>query len=186
MKIYLTANGIHQQDIYVLIFKDTSEFIKQTYDNIISRLQPIQIPYNIGSIETRMILADYTEDDFLIPEKILQKYEIIRTEHGADEDKYLEQITNLCYKKDIIEHVFIYNGPHIMNDELKTFYIQNFNTLLKINNSIIFNNISNSNTLIKTSKSLYSLNMTYLQASFRVNIDCVSEYKFFYTKIINL
>jgi hypothetical protein len=211
MKIYLKTIGI-QPDIYVLIFKDTIAFITKTYDNIIKiklryGLQPTLVnlllpvsPQEEASLlkleQSVMILADYTEEDFLVPEKILQKYEIIRTGFATRDvvppAKAVPSGTilseNLCYKKDIIEHVLIYNGLHKMNDELKIFYIQNFNTLLKINNSIIKNNISNSNTLIKTSKSLYSLNMTYLQEAISpgVNIDCVSEYKVFYNKIINL
>ena len=220
MKIYLKTIGI-QPDIYVLIFKDTIAFITKTYDNIIkiklrSELQTTLVNLPLHVEQSVMILADYTEEDFLVPEKILQKYELIRTDFSAG--TILSE--NLCYKKDIIEHVLIYNGLHKMNDELKTFYIQNFNTLLKINNSIIKNNISNSNTLIKTSKSLYALNMTYLNevmssgvqfvpriyphpllsipkgadtgtsdtSSLKeaLNIDCVSEYIFFYNKIINL
>lgn len=128
-----------------VIITDVLKYLyKKYYKNLYDEDRIYDIKNNI-----KIIPPIYTENTFLIPEKILELINSI-------ENKLVVEMVEF---KEIVETVLLYNGEYKLPENLKKQYIENFSDILDIKHK---NRLVDIKTLIETTRSIYSQNVKYV------------------------
>lgn len=159
---------------YDLIYKNTIKKINKTFNEKFKKLEDKKIDYQISDQFTHLRTSPYDEQTFLIPDIILNLL------HKNDKD-----ITDLSEYKHIIERVLLNQGIFKLSDKHKSYYLDNFQKLLRINSLVMQNNTANIITLYNTTRSLYETDksklVTNLQKKKSKKRNCVNAEKYLVT-----
>lgn len=105
------------------------------------------IVYTINGDYSSLKQAQYTEETFLLPERIL---DITKIYDNNDLSDY----------KNIVQLVLLNKDKYELPDRYRTLYLENFKRLLRIKSINMKNNNANIKTLVYLSKVIYSDNLT--------------------------
>lgn len=154
MKNFLSSENIILRQ-YDNLYRNTIYFIITTYDKLIQKytrqLPTPLLSYEIIGDYSKLQIADYTQESFLLPDFILEK---IREYKQYD----IKDIVN----KKIIKEIILYGGPHKLPDTLLSLYSDHFRELLNIDELTAMNNIANKITLLNTTNEIYLQNLTQI------------------------
>lgn len=152
MMHFLEIAGIDSEyydGIYTRMFK----FLKRTYEKLLKSAETTDISYTIDTPDDKLVPAPYTNETFMMPDKILE----LLYEHKHNND-YID----LSDYKDIIIRTLLYKGQFSVTSDRRTYYLSNFSRLFETNGIAMKSNAANTKTLISTAKRVYSTDAEWL------------------------
>lgn len=175
MMYFLQRNNIDSAK-YEKIFEDTMRFLHKVYMTKIDTVVESDISYEIYGNFEQLTQAPYTEDTFLIPEKILQ----------ISQEYFNTQYIDLSEYQDIITMILVYRGKYVLKPKDREYYLDNFSRLLSIDTLTMKNNTANVNTLNTLVKRIYQEDIDHLQVQSPEEGDCsaIKNYLSIYSQLL--
>jgi serine/threonine protein kinase len=175
MMFFLERNKI-DSDQHEKIFEETMRFLRHVYQQKIDTLEEEDIDYTISGEFKQLILAPYTEETFLDPQKIKQLITPVKD-------------TDLSEYKEIIELILLNRGTYQLNDKDREYYLNNFKILLNTSALNMKNNSSNSKTLSLMAEEIYKEDADKLKtiiSKVKENCEDANEYLEIYNQFKTL
>ena len=155
MNLFLELEGIDSTH-YERLFVETMRFLNKVYHNKIDKIEDEDVIYDISKEFDILIPASYTEETFLLPNKV--KTMLSPTEEDTDLSDF----------KEIIEMILLNEGTYKLRNKDRAHYLKNFDRLFQTKTLNMKNNSANNKTLLMLSKKIYSKDREFLD--FQLNI----------------
>lgn len=163
-------------DIYEQIFAETMSFLERVYRKQIDNSEEKEVEYpETNATSKNIVRAPYTEETFLVPQKILEL--LNDTSDSNDLSEY----------KEIIEMILLNKGVYKLTDKHRDYYLANFDNLLRASSLNMKNTNANKKTLLSIAPIIYKEDKQKIELKitpFTVTCDSVKEYLELYKKII--
>jgi serine/threonine protein kinase len=159
---------------YEDVYKDFMSFLERVYKKKIKTVKEKKIKYVVGNFND-FIQAQYTEETFLDPEKILSLIKNDSVDLSEDLSEY----------KEIIEIILLNTGLYKLSDKDKKYYLKRFDKLLDTNSLKMKNNSANKKTLKLMAHKVYEEDKTQLESTLKKTCDYTDMYIELYNQCIN-
>jgi serine/threonine protein kinase len=150
MMFFLEREGIDTTP-YERIFTETMRFLHKIYQTKIDTTEEEDVVYDISGEFENLQPAPYTEETFLLPDKVLKLLAPV-------------DYTDLSDYKEIIEMILLNQGIYQLRDKDRVHYLKNFANLLRTSALNMKNNSANVQTLQVLSKKIYTEDRAALEA----------------------
>jgi serine/threonine protein kinase len=150
MKHFLEREKIDRRK-YEKIYTDTMKFLRKIYTEKIDTYEEQDVVYDVSG---RLPSIAYTEETFLIPEKVYELYTMAKAD-VTDED--------LSEYREMVEMILLNRGVYTLRDTHRLYYLKNFAKLLSMDSLNMKVGGADRKTLIHVAEQLYSRNLDMLR-----------------------
>jgi hypothetical protein len=171
MLTFMTRYNINPEP-YQKFYINAMEFIDIVYKNKITSTEEKNIEYILDHEFKNLESSSYTEETFLLPQKII---ELLK--------QHTNTYTDLTDYKDIIQLIIVNKGTYQLTDEIRSYYISNFKRLLQLNTFYMKTTIANTTTLYSMTDIIYKKDAEFLA---KYNCPEINKYKNIYKHIFSL
>jgi hypothetical protein len=134
------------------IYKETMSFLESLYKEKIDTMEEEPVNYNVTGNFKQLVRAQYTEETFLVPTKVI---DLLISDISFSDD--------LSDYKEIIEMILLNKGIYKLREKDRTPYLANFDILLRTSGINMKNNSANGKTLRVLSHKIYQENKAKLE-----------------------
>ena len=127
-------------------------FLESLYKEKIDTMEEEPVNYNVTGNFKQLVRAQYTEETFLVPTKVI---DLLISDISFSDD--------LSDYKEIIEMILLNKGIYKLREKDRTPYLANFDILLRTSGINMKNNSANGKTLRVLSHKIYQENKAKLE-----------------------
>jgi len=170
MMDFLNKTSNLSRNTYIEAYEDSVSFLDRVYRPKLIKLDETtieqRIEYRIDGDFSSLIPAPYTQETFLVPERVSQ---ILST--------FNKNTVDLSSYREIIIFILVSKGPYNLETKDKNHYLKNLGPLISINPLYMQNNTANVNTLCNLSRKVYEKDMSVLDKNNPLALKFIHEYE---------